>query len=72
MSKNRAEIAGNQVQGAQKCKHFLGEDPFLFSLDSLFVVGPSTEKSLIAFVVGPAHRLLGPTVSQNTVSQKHK
>ena len=57
MSENHAKIAGNQVWGAQKYKNVLGEDPprppkrytsplFLSSLKSLFVVGPSTEKSL--------------------------
>jgi hypothetical protein len=55
MSENHVKVAGNQVWRAQKYKTFLGEDPqtpkrytsplFLFSLKSLFVVGPSTEKS---------------------------
>ena len=51
MSENHAEIAGNQVWGAQK---YNPPPPpkgntsplLLFSLKSLFVVGPSTEKSL--------------------------
>ncbi len=40
MSANRAEFAGNQVQGDKTFSHFSN---FPFSLKSLFIIGPSTE-----------------------------
>ncbi len=58
MSEFHAEIAGNEVLGSSKIQIFSGGGPlervpksvyfstFLFSLKSLFVVDPFTEKSL--------------------------